>query len=79
MNKKSMAKIGAASLIIIVFFLLIFFIVIPKITGTGILEKNKYFLGEKVRIDLSSYENYKIKIITPSNTYIRNEAFRLLT
>jgi hypothetical protein len=66
-NKKSMIKIGVVSFVVI---LLIVILLLVNLSS-AVIEKEKYVLGEKVKIDLRNYENYELKIITPSETIIK--------
>ncbi|MBD3253413.1 hypothetical protein GF386_06780, partial [Candidatus Pacearchaeota archaeon] len=68
-NKRSMAKIGAISIIGILLIGLILGLLIVSL-GSAVIEKNEYILGEKVKIDLTD-KNYKLKIITPSDTFFK--------
>ena len=64
-NKKSMVKISVVSLIIIVFIISLFFVS----TSMAVILKEKYYLGEKVKIDLRNKDNYQIKIFSPSKVF----------
>ncbi|MGV8152583.1 MAG: hypothetical protein ACP5OG_05870, partial [Candidatus Nanoarchaeia archaeon] len=71
MNKKSMAKIGAASIAVIIIGIIIAIIFIPKSSNADVIGKEEYKLGEKVRIDCEGIGDYKLRIITPSTSYIK--------
>jgi len=67
LNKKSMTRIGAVILILIIFGIVLFSITI----SSAILTKDKFVLGEKVKMNLRGYGSYRMKIITPSTSYIK--------
>jgi hypothetical protein len=78
MNKKSMIKIGAVSLILVVIsiIILIIFLSFSSYAQSNIknLQKDTYILGEKIKIQLTpTDENIEttIKIKTPSETLIQ--------
>ena len=67
MNKRGIVKTGIGFLILLILTLVILLIY----SSSAIIQQETYLLGEKVKIDLRGIENYTIKIITPSNTYIK--------
>ena len=65
-----MAKIGAISLLGIL-IVLVGVLVMSSIFSSAIISKQEYKLGEKIRLNLENYGDYRIKIITPSTSFIR--------
>jgi len=70
MNKKSMAKIGAISMLAVI-VIIMFLVVAFTFFSSAITDKQEYVLGEKVKFNLENMGDYEIKIITPSTSYIR--------
>ncbi len=70
MDKRGIIKLGifGAVLLIVVF---IIFLIFSSIFSSAELVKERYVLGEKVKIDLQGVVNYKVKIVTPSQTFIK--------
>ncbi|MBR9705966.1 hypothetical protein GOV14_02955 [Candidatus Pacearchaeota archaeon] len=58
-----------ANLNVIISCVLLIFLLIPQISS-DLIQKDKYVLNEKIKLDLRNIENYKLKIITPNNHYI---------
>ena len=70
MNKKGLIKIGISA-VLTIFMIFLLSISFLSYQSTAIIQSNSYILGEKVKINLLYIENYTIKIITPSTTYIK--------
>jgi hypothetical protein len=70
MNKKSLMKISATGIMFILSSTFILFLLLPFISNASEL-KGKYSLGEEIRINLEEYNNYTLKIITPTNTFLK--------
>jgi hypothetical protein len=66
MNRKGFIKIGLVLLSLFLFILVFFFIS----NSTAVIDKESYLLGEKVKIDLKGIENYRVKVVTPSKSYV---------
>ncbi len=62
-----MIKIGAA---IFVFSLLL--VIVFSLFFSSATEKNLYFVGEQIKLDLSNYEGCSLKLKTPSTTIVEN-------
>ena len=71
MNKKSLIKISTVGVIFLISLALFFLLLMPIISNAFQL-KEKYNLGENVIINLEDYNNYSLKIITPSNTFLKS-------
>ncbi|MGV8152580.1 MAG: hypothetical protein ACP5OG_05855 [Candidatus Nanoarchaeia archaeon] len=70
MNKKSMQKAGAALLVSLIIGIILFIILVPSFSSL-LIEKQTYVLGEKIRLNLNSYGDYKLRIVTPSTSYLK--------
>ncbi len=70
MNKRGLIKTGVFTFFIA---LVISVLIISFSTknASAIIEKNTYFLGDKVKINLQDFQNYTIKINTPSTSFIK--------
>jgi len=73
LSRKSMARAGIVGVVTTV--VLIFLLISLPVSSSPVIEKETYGLGEKIRVDLN--KDYRLKITTPSNTYIKkgNEKF----
>ncbi len=70
MNKRGLIKASVLS-ILILFLIILSISILSTTPSLAIIPSNSYILGEKVKINLEGIENYKLKIITPSTTYIK--------
>ncbi len=70
MDKKGALKISilGVSLLVVLF---VIFMTFSAIFSSAEIVKESYALGEKVKIDLGGINNYKIKIITPTQTLVK--------
>ncbi|MEM0465069.1 MAG: hypothetical protein QXW97_00005, partial [Candidatus Pacearchaeota archaeon] len=66
-NKRGLSKLIIFVLVLSFFFMFIF--LVQKNIGAQIIEKNIFFLGEKVKLDLSNKLNYNLKINSPKKNY----------
>ena len=64
-GRRGIAKV-AGVLLIILFIILFGFFVSAKV-----IDERDYVLGEDLKIDLSNYDNYLLKIITPDKTFLK--------
>ncbi|MBD3253418.1 hypothetical protein GF386_06805, partial [Candidatus Pacearchaeota archaeon] len=62
-----MIKISVWIFIVFLFLITLFFVE----RGSAVIEKDRYVLGEKVKFNLRGYGSYKMKVITPSTSYIK--------
>ena len=70
MDKKGVIRISVLGIgILLVVFA--FFMIFSSFFSSAMIVKDKYVIGEKVKIDLQDIKNYKIKIITPTQTLIK--------
>src|SRR3990167_3778970 len=69
MNKRGLIKIGMVGIFLLMTSLMIIVIFLTT-QSIAVILKDSYMLGEKVKINLEDVENYKLKIITPSTSYI---------
>jgi cellulose synthase/poly-beta-1,6-N-acetylglucosamine synthase-like glycosyltransferase len=76
MNKKSMYKIKVASILFLVALTFLFFILFSL--SSAVTDKSNYVLEEKVKIFLPSENEHNIKIITPSQTYLKKTSSDLI-
>ena len=70
MNKKSVVTAGKISLVVLLIMLMVF-LIFMSISSFASPEKKQYQLGEKVKIDLKGSENFKLKITTPSTSFVK--------
>jgi hypothetical protein len=70
LNKKGLIKISFTALLVAILLTSILFITVSKADKT-ILAKQKYQLDENIKIDLSHIKNYKLKIQTPSTSFLK--------
>jgi len=70
MNGKSMAKIGAISIMALIFIAL-FIVILLSIPGYALIDKQEYQLGESIKFNMENLGDYKLKITTPSTSLIR--------
>ncbi|MBR9705066.1 hypothetical protein GOV12_06655 [Candidatus Pacearchaeota archaeon] len=71
LSKKAMSKLGASTVSVLIMGLIVLFLFIPVITTSEVVEGSEYYFGEKVKIDLSGFNDYKLKIYSPSDTFIK--------
>ena len=69
MTKKGTIKIGLFSLAIMSFLFILNIIFISE-KSFATTSENIYELGERVKLDLTAFQDYKLKIITPSEPLI---------
>ncbi|OGJ21311.1 hypothetical protein A3K73_05660 [Candidatus Pacearchaeota archaeon RBG_13_36_9] len=70
MNRKSMAKIGAISIVAIVLIAIIL-VVVVTLFSSALIDKQEYYLGESIKFNMENLGDYKLKITTPSTSLIR--------
>ena len=71
MDRVGVLKRGIGGICLMTLFIIIFVgIFSVSSSALGIISKESYALGESVKIDLSKVENYTLKIITPSTSYL---------
>jgi hypothetical protein len=66
MDKRAIIKISVMGIIITMTLMAIFLI-----SNSSAITKSQYLLGEKVKIDLEEYKDYKLKITTPYTVIIK--------
>ena len=74
-DKRGAIKLGIAGLAIAAFLgilFLIFFSVSSEASAESV-SKDRYFLGDKIKLDIRGFGVYRIKIETPSTSYIVKE------
>ena len=71
-DKRGVVKAGVIGIFVLiaVFSLSLIF---SSIFSSAVISRSEYKLGESVKIDLSGKENYRIKIITPSSSFVQME------
>ncbi|MFH1801974.1 MAG: DUF2341 domain-containing protein [archaeon] len=69
MNKKAVVK--ASILAVLLVAAVLFLLMVPSSSSAIVLEKSEYELGETVSLDLSSFHVYRVKITTPSKSYVK--------
>ena len=70
MNRKSMAKIGAVSILALV-LIVIFVAVLWTISGYALIDRQEYVLGESIKFNMDNLGDYKLKISTPTTSLVR--------
>ncbi len=70
MNQKGIVKLGIIFLFVLGTFAILFTLFSSDLSS-AIINKETYYLGEKVSIDLKGIDNYRIKINTPSTSYLK--------
>jgi len=67
MERQGVIRTGFFIFFVILCFVVIFFLA----NSRAVDDKNSYRLGEKVRLDFSGIDSYKVKIATPSTIFVR--------
>ncbi len=70
MNKRGIIRASIFGLILIL-LLLIVILVLNSLNIRAEIVKDKYVVGETVKINLENIKNFKIKILTPSKTIVK--------
>src|SRR3989344_5680975 len=72
MNKKGVIRLGVIIVSIFIFVITFFSLISISSPSSALELKSQYAIGENIKIDLTQVKDYKIKITTPSTSYIKD-------
>ena len=67
LDKKGIIRLGFVGIALVIVGFFVFF----SVFSSAVISKDKYLLGEQVKIDLEGLSNYEVKVVTPSTSYVQ--------